>query len=345
VVREQHEAARRGESREFEARVVTKQGEVRWLHTHIQGLHRDGVLRMVGASRDITEARRAEEERRALDQHMREVQRLESLGVLAGGIAHDFNNLLSVIQGGNSALAIADLDPEAPVQQRLKRIRSAAEHAAGLTEQMLTYSGNAGVTLKPLTLSSLVESVLVLLEASVSKQTTLQTRLARDLPLVEGDETQLRQVVVNLVTNASEALEGAPGRVCVETGTVRASRAYLSDAYSPRSLPEGDHVYLEVSDTGVGIEEAARARIFEPFFTTKRSGRGLGLAAVLGIVQSHHGALKLTSEVGQGTRFRVLLPLTQSRPGDGGPSSKAPSDGRDEGPAQPRGYADHEEGT
>ena len=227
--------------------------------------------------------------------------------MLAGGIAHDFNNLLSVIHG-NSALALADVPADSPLHQRLSRIRSAARHASDLTDQMLTYAGKASVTLKALELPRVVEDVLELLRASISSQTTLETELDVSVPLVEGDETQIRQVLVNLVTNASEALQGQPGSVQIRTGVCAVDRAYLADAFGATDLPAGEYVYLEVADQGPGIDEALRARIFEPFFTTKYSGRGLGLAAVLGIVQGHRGAIKISAGPDRGSTFRVLFP-------------------------------------
>jgi CheY-like chemotaxis protein len=242
--------------------------------------------------------------------------------VLAGGLAHDFNNVLSVVLG-NTALAQAEIPENATVQRRLERIRAAAQHAAGLTDQMLTYSGNASVSLKPLDLSRLIDGLRDLLEASIARRGRLELRLESPT-LVDGDETQLRQVVVNLVSNASEAMKGRPGTVWVRTGTLHADRAYLADTFGSQELEAGDYAYVEVSDPGDGITEAARARIFEPFYTTKVSGRGLGLAAVLGIVHGHEGAIKVLSEPGRGTTFRVLLP-----------SSLHVEGSRSEEPAQP----------
>jgi PAS domain S-box-containing protein len=308
AVKARHQQALRGERCEFEARIVRKDGEVRWLHTTLARVldPEDAVLRLVGATRDVTDRKKAQDEWRSLEAHMREMQRLESLGVLAGGLAHDFNNVLSVVLG-NTALAQAEVPENATVQRRLERIRAAAQHAAGLTDQMLTYSGNASVSLKPLDLSRLVDGVHDLLEASMARQSRLELRLETPT-LVDGDETQLRQVVVNLVSNASEAMKGRPGTVRVRTGSLHADRAYLADSFGPQELEAGDYAYVEVSDPGDGISDAARARIFEPFYTTKVSGRGLGLAAVLGIVHGHRGAIKVLSEPGRGTTFRVLLP-------------------------------------
>jgi CheY-like chemotaxis protein/two-component sensor histidine kinase len=239
------------------------------------------------------------------------VQRLQSLGVLAGRIAHDFNNLLTVILG-NSARAREELPPDSPVAERIDRVLNAAQHAAEVVDQMLTYSGRAEVKLEGVNLSQLVAEILDLLQVSSSKNATLQTNLAKDLPLVNGDATQLRQVIVNLIVNASEALGKRQGTISVRTGLTSADRADLADAYGVPDPDEGEYVYLEVADSGSGIDEATRARIFEPFYTTKVTGRGLGLAAALGIVQGHQGVIKLTSEPGQGTTFRVLLPPVQT---------------------------------
>jgi len=297
-------SALRGDVGEFEARIVTRAGEERWLRSRFRATREsdDGALRLVGASRDVTEQRK-------LDEHLREVQRLEGLGVLAGGIAHDFNNLLSVILG-NSALGLADLDPDSEAARRFKRIRAAAQHGAGLTDQMLTYSGNAPFSPKPIDLSALIERSRDLLEASLSRRTQLVIESQSPLPAIAADETQIQQVLVNLVANAVEALGDAKGTVHVRSRV--ASVASLESMRLFGNDPgEGPYVMLEVSDNGPGMSEQTRARIFEPFFTTRLSGRGLGLAAVLGIVQGHGGFIALDSEPGAGTTFRVLLPQVE----------------------------------
>jgi PAS domain S-box-containing protein len=306
----QLEAALEGRTREMEIRILDKQGEIRWLHTRFHTTLRadeDGVVRVMGAVRDVTERKQTEEERRRLELRMGEVQRLDSLGVLAGGIAHDFNNMLAVIRG-NSLLALADLDAGVAPRERLDRIRSATEHAMGLTEQMLTYSGRPPLTLRPLDLTQLVRDTHNLLRASVTEKGCLEFDLQDDLPTVKGDFTRIQQVVVNLASNASEALGEGGGTIRIATGVRMADSHDLSDSFGTPDVAPGEYVALEVSDTGPGMDPEIQQRIFEPFFTTKSTGRGLGLAAVLGIVVAHHGVIRIESHPGGGTKFQVLLP-------------------------------------
>ncbi|MBI5015139.1 MAG: PAS domain S-box protein [Deltaproteobacteria bacterium] len=266
---------------------------------------------------DLTEAKRLRDERDQLERKMLQAQKLESLGVLAGGIAHDFNNLLMGILG-NVDLALLRSKPDAAVRPYLQRIDTAAQRAADLTNQMLAYSGKGRFLVEPVDLSRLVGEMEHLLNTILAKTARVVYRLSSGPPAVLADATQLRQVVMNLITNASDALGTREGVVTVSTGVVEADRAYLSTAQLGEYLPEGPYVYVEVSDTGTGMDAATRARIFDPFFTTKERGRGLGLAAVLGIVKGHRGALKVYSEPGRGTTFKVLFPT------DG--ASKAPND-------------------
>jgi len=298
-----------GNEGEIENRIIAKSGEVLVVYAAFRVV-RDperGVIRVLGTARDVTEARRADEERLELERQVLEAERLESLALLTGGVAHDFNNLLAVILG-NSRMALADAPPDSPLRSRLARIHDAAQLGAGLTEQMLAYSGKSGVTLKGLDLSHLLDEMTDLLRAAVCEGCRLELEL---LPRarVEGDATQLRQVVLNLVTNASEA--GA-GSVRVGTRLVEASAAELADGVGAEGLLPGTYVCLEVSDDGQGMDAATQSRIFEPFFTTKFSGRGLGLAGVLGIVRAHRGIVQVESRVAVGTRVRVLLPAPHS---------------------------------
>ena len=254
------------------------------------------------------------DQRRRSEEQMRNAQKLESLGVLAGGIAHDFNNLLVGVLG-NAGLALLELPENSSARQPIRDIEVSAQRAAELTRQMLAYSGRGRFRVEPVDLSSVVEEMSQLLRRVISKQTQLSLRLGRGLQAVVADVTQLRQVVMNLITNASDALGDTAGTVTLETGTVMADRAMLASTYLNEQLPAGLYVFLEVSDTGCGMDGATSARIFEPFFTTKFTGRGLGLAAVLGIVRGHKGAISVQSAPGAGTTFRVLLPASSNTVG------------------------------
>ncbi len=271
----------------------------------------DGVVyRMVGRMTDITERRRVELERQQLDKKLLETQKLESLGVLAGGIAHDFNNLLTGVLG-NAGLARIDLPADSTARRQIAQIEHAAQRAADLCKQMLAYSGKGRFVVQTLDLNELVEESLALLSVSISKKATLRFEAAPDLPPVSADATQLRQVVMNLVINASEALEGAAGQITVTTGKLAVDPAYLATAQFTGDLRPGPAVFLAVTDTGTGMSRETIARIFDPFFTTKFTGRGLGLAAVLGIIRGHKGAIKVDSEPGSGTTFRLLFPAAK----------------------------------
>jgi signal transduction histidine kinase/CheY-like chemotaxis protein len=261
----------------------------------------------IAAIRDITERRRAEEERRKIEEQMRHTQKLESLGVLAGGIAHDFNNLLMAILG-NTDLALLRLPPSAPARENLEEIVRASHRAADLCQQMLAYSGKGRFVVELLDLSAVVREMIHMLQVSISKKAVLRCDFAERIPAVEGDATQLRQVILNLITNASEALGEQSGSITLSTGHRECDRAYLADCILGADAREGPYVFVEVRDSGCGMDAATLPRIFDPFFTTKFTGRGLGLAAALGIVHGHTGALKVASEPGKGSTFTVLLP-------------------------------------
>ena len=264
-----------------------------------------GVVGLI--RRHLAERTRAEQEQRRLEARMQHAQKLESLGALAGGIAHDFNNLLTMILG-NSHVVLADLEPASPQRERLRRIHTAAEYAAELVEQILTYSGKPSVDLKPLDLSRVVEDMQPLLHASATGRCDLELDCDRGLPAVEADATQIRQIILNLTTNASEAAGDLGTTVTIRTRATYRTATALRDALGTASTT-GEYVYLEVADTGSGMDAATQARIFEPFFTKKSFGRGLGLASVLGIVRAHGGALEVESQPGEGTTIRALFPL------------------------------------
>ncbi|MDJ0521505.1 MAG: response regulator [Planctomycetota bacterium] len=262
----------------------------------------------VGA--DITDVKRAQSERTKMERQIQHTQKLESLGVLAGGIAHDFNNLLTGILA-HANMALTSLGAESPLAPHMRGIETAAVRAAGLTQQMLAYSGKGRFVVEPIDLTVLVKEMTYLLEASISKRATLRYDLAENLPAVMADATQVRQVVMNLITNASDALHASPGILSITTGVQQADDTYLAQTYFGSEVPPGRYVFVEVSDTGIGMDAETQAKLFDPFFTTKATGRGLGLSAVLGIVRGHKGTLKLYSEVGKGTSVKVLFPASE----------------------------------
>jgi len=270
----------------------------------------DGEIRMLEVARDISHEVQREEERLELARQMQEAQRLESLGVMAGGITHDFNNLLTPILG-ESELALLDLPPHSPIRPRIEQVRRAAQRAAALTRQLLAYSGQGPVLIEPLSVSQLVEEMGQLLEGAVSGKAALIYDLAEDLPAVEGDVAQLSQVVMNLITNAAEAVREGAGRITLRTGIVDAEKVDSTHIVGNFEPTAGSYVFFEVVDDGCGMEVETQSKIFDPFFTTKFTGRGLGLAAALGIVRSHGGFIEIESEVGRGTRFCVLFPAAE----------------------------------
>ncbi len=261
----------------------------------------------VAIGTDVTERVRNQREQEKLQSQLYHAQKLESLGVLAGGIAHDFNNILMAILG-HCELALRRLPPESSAKSNIEEIKNSANKAAELSNQMLAYSGKGKFIIEPLDLSKIVVEMQQMLAVSVSKKALLRYQLAEQLPSVEADATQLRQVILNLVINASDAIGGANGVIAVTTGVMDCQQSDLQESWINEELAEGQYVYLEVADTGSGMDRKTINRIFDPFFTTKFTGRGLGMAAVLGIVRGHKGAIKIYTEEGQGTTFKVLLP-------------------------------------
>lgn len=271
----------------------------------------DEVIGTAGSSRDISERKRAEEERRKLEQQVMQAQKLESLGILAGGIAHDFNNLLTTILG-NADLALDELSRVAPAREHVHDIVRASRRAAELCRQMLAYSGKGRFVVQVLSVNEIVEEMTHLLSVSISKKAIIKYNLYANLPMVKADATQLRQVVMNLITNASEAIGDRSGVIALTSGVMDCDDRYLQGAAgSGDNLASGQYVYLEVSDTGHGMDQETLSRIFDPFFTTKFTGRGLGLAAVLGIMRGHKGCIRVDSELGKGTIFKMLLPVCE----------------------------------
>jgi len=267
------------------------------------------VIRLFGTLRDITDRVKAEEERLRMERQIQQTQKLESLGVLAGGIAHDFNNLLMAILGYADLSLTGSTDSvPAPVQKNLEEITRASRRASDLCRQMLVYAGRGRFEEELFRLDELVEEMTRLLASSVSKKIRLQIRHGSDLPSLKGDPTQIRQVVMNLVINAAEAVGDGEGVVTVSTSLRHCTPEALFSSYLHQNLSEGDYLCLEVTDTGCGMDKHTLERLFEPFYTTKFTGRGLGMSAVLGIVRSHGGSLSVETEVGRGSTFTIYLP-------------------------------------
>ncbi|HJV21197.1 MAG TPA: GAF domain-containing protein [Holophagaceae bacterium] len=263
--------------------------------------------------RDVTEVRRAQLEKAALERQLFQAQKMESLGVLAGGIAHDFNNLLMGVLG-HVGLALEKVGPDNPVSRNLEAVQKAGQRAADLTRQMLAYSGRGQFLIRPLDLGAQVEELLKLLEVSIPKGVAMELQLESQLPQVAADESQIHQVIMNLVLNAAEAIGDTGGLIRIRTGTTHLEQADLVELVLGHDTMPGAYAYLEVEDSGCGMDEVTLSRIFEPFFTTKFTGRGLGLAALVGIVRGHRGALRVRTAPGQGTLFRIYLPALSLPP-------------------------------
>lgn len=268
---------------------------------------------LAGFTIDITERKLAEADRLNLEKQLLHAQKLESLGVLAGGIAHDFNNILTAIIG-NADLALMRINKESPAVDNLHRIEQAASRAADLARQMLAYSGKGKFVIERIDLNMLLQEMLHMLEVSISKNAVLRLTPHTPLPSVEVDATQIRQIIMNLVINASEAIGDKSGVIAITTGSMMCDTKYLMDVWLDENIPAGHYVFLEIADSGCGMDKATMARLFDPFFTTKFTGRGLGMAAVLGIVRGHKGAIKVYSEPNKGTTFRILLPASERPP-------------------------------
>jgi PAS domain S-box-containing protein len=298
-------------------KITRANGEIQWLTTiKVPVVDEKGnCTSLLGVATDITDLKRSEEAQARLQEQMLEGQKLESLGVLAGGIAHDFNNLLLAMLGSAEA-ALLEVSGDSPLQAPLQRIRIAALRAAELTNQLLAYTGKGHFTVETVDLNALVRDMAELLDVTSGHRAELRYAFSSDLPAVTADVAQLRQMVMNLITNAVDAMGDASGVVSLETGVSRVETGSLHGPDGP--LEGGEFVFLRVADTGAGMDEPTLNRIFDPFFTTKFTGRGLGLAAVQGIVRGHGGAISVTSKVGEGSVFTVYLPSSD-------PSLRAPS--------------------
>jgi PAS domain S-box-containing protein len=312
-----HEATAEGRGSIQRPAVVRTEPGPRYFEVRVTPV-RDRTRRFTGwlvTVRDITTRRQAEAERYALERRIQEQQKSDSLTVFAAGVAHDFNNLLTGILGNADLLAM-QAPPDSTQRRTAEAIVIGSQRAADLVSKMLAYAGEGRVVSERVDLDALVREMVDVLSASVSRHCTLVYNSPGPLPMVDADPTQIRQVVLNLIINATEAVDDG-GLVTVATGQEALDRQMLSRMTFGSDVEPGPYVFIDVVDNGQGMSDETMARMFDPFFSTKETGRGLGLAAVRGIVRSHQAALRVTSAPGQGTRFRVwlsLMPGRQSRP-------------------------------
>ncbi len=292
-----------------EFRIIRPDGEVRFIKAASQTFFDDSgtPIRMIGTNLDITDRYKAEKEKQIFEQQMQQTQKLESLGVMAGGIAHDFNNILAIIMGNCS---LAEMHYES-AGNYIPVIEKAAQRAAELCRQMMAYAGKAPFSRDLVIMWLLVDDVVTMLKATIKQNVVIKTKYSVDIPSIMGDAGQLRQIIMNLVTNAAEAIGDAQGEVCVSLSKAEIKTGISDCDHLGTVIPAGRYLCLEVADNGSGMDDEIKNRIFEPFYTTKFTGRGLGMSAVLGILKAHNGVLQLSSQSGQGTTFKVYLPVQE----------------------------------
>jgi len=300
--------------------IFTYHGEVTFIHksgrsipceVSVRGTKVDGKINNTAIFKDITLQRKLKEDKRIMANRLQHAQKLESLGVLTGGIAHDFNNLLMGITGF-AELALEE-STSSSVNTKLSKILTASGKAIELTNQMLTYAGQNQVQKEDIRFDTIVEDILDLMSAVISKKATIEFKSNEPSLWLKGDATQLNQVVMNLVTNASDALDGEVGSIDIESGREALSREALNKHYFGANLLPGEYAFLSVRDTGMGMSQSAQGKLFDPFYSTKFPGRGLGMASVAGILQNHHGAAYIDSKLDYGTIIKIFLPLTEMR--------------------------------
>jgi two-component system cell cycle sensor histidine kinase/response regulator CckA len=304
---------------EMDKRYIRKDGEVVWIHLVVR-LVEDASgqpLCYLPTMEDITRRKRAEEERRQLELQLLHAQKLESLGVLAGGIAHDFNNVLAGIRMFADVLE-TDPGASAAIQKHAGEIKKATQQGANMTRQILTYAGKGPIRPELLDLSEIVEDTRNMLEVVVSKRAVLKCRLAADLAALHADAGQMRQVLMNLVVNAAEAIGDNNGSISISTRMALVDNDAPVRCVSGESLPRGTYVCLEVADTGCGMDQATLDKVFDPFFSTKFTGRGRGLATVHGIILAHRGGIQVSSNPGKGSTFRIFRQALRQRHRAGG---------------------------
>lgn len=296
-------------NRRIEITAMHRDGHEFPVELAVAALREKGTYTFRAFVRDLSERRKAEQDRQSMEERMQQAHKMEQLGVLAGGVAHDFNNLLAAMLG-HAGLARQELPPDSPALPMLDEIVNAAQRAAQMTQQLLVYAGRGHVHVESLDLAHVVEEMAQLLRPLMSNKANVHLALT-PAPLA-GDASQIRQVVMNLLTNASEALEENPGDIHVRTGVKKATQADLISPYLREDLPEGEYSFVSVKDSGVGMSSDTLRRVFDPFFSTKFAGRGLGMAAVLGIVRSHRGSIQVQSTPADGSEFVVFFPTTRA---------------------------------
>ncbi len=282
------------------------------VHVSVSRIHTESTPLGLIILRDTSKLAEAIENQRRMELQMFHAQKLESLGLMASGIAHDFNNLL-VSMLGNANLIVERLPKDSPDRPMAKSIEAAATQAAELTQQLLTYAGHAKLPMSATSVSKVITDTTALLRTAISPLAIMQLDLQESLPQVCADVSQLRQVIMNLITNASESIGERPGVISVRTFVTNEDMKQEPATFTSTILPQDSYVVIEVEDSGCGMEEDDIHKIFDPFYSTKLTGRGLGLAATLGIIHSHRGAIQVTTRKSHGSRFRIFLPRSKNR--------------------------------
>lgn len=300
-------------TRVLEHEAYRKDGSTLWIESVVSFLRDENGKpdRILGLSRDITERRQAESDREGYMAQIQQMQKMESLGLLAGGIAHDFNNILLGVMG-NADLALRKLPADSSARENVEQLVVSAGRAAELCNQLLAYSGKGRYDTHLIDISELVEDTAALLSLPIGQRIKMEYDLADNLPAVKADPSQLRQVALNLIFNAREAIGEEPGKVTLSTGVVESLESEENLVHLPSDEVDGPLVFLTVVDSGCGMDTSTRDRVFDPFFTTKEAGHGLGLSAVSGIVARHRGAVAIESSPGQGTRVTIYLPASRA---------------------------------
>ncbi len=306
--------ALKGEPQQFEFWGKRKNGEIFPKIVRVSKGKFFGKNVIFAFSLDISESKKAEEERRIIEAQIRHTQKLESLGILAGGIAHDFNNLLTGILG-NAGLARMDIPAGNPVLKSIKNIETTAVRAADLCNQLLAYSGKGRFVILPIAINVTIKEMTKLLETSLSKKIKINFEFSKESPIIEVDVSQFRQIIMNMILNASDSIGDKQGKITIKTGVLKKiERKSGLNLFLTENIKPCKFAYIEISDDGDGMEPEVIERIFDPFFTTKSNGRGLGLSAVIGIVKGHKGIISINSKLSKGTEFRIYFPASSKLP-------------------------------